>query len=599
MDDMNSSICEHKDGNGFVTTEFHVSLDVEKEAGIMRIQDPEQGDGPGPGPGPGPVPCSRLTREKVDISRRPKNTGIWKILNRRKPPPGCERRPHSMILPGEASVPKLSFVDKMRSLKKLKSPTVFKGKAAKLSNAKPNTSLEEAPEDESFCKDDSSHMYIQRNLFKSRVKRHSYAGCTKDFDYSFEEVDSVSTSENVPRDLSSKQNGCKSQENLSYTKKDHSNFSNCNNMGGHEEYYLRDCPKTPQSGRKSKGSDVWSYLRKISFIGKGSSHNLEKSFDSEFHTFDKTVDSDCASADFECIKDYSFTSKPTGVDNKGGHFGGILRFFSNVAETARKWRNSSRSFSPPEGEQIPLGSPGTQRSGGHVHSMSLNLRNEAKTTFPTPLSVLSTDSGLCETLSPTSVTGHGSPRVVLKSWKSCPEPPSPNGYLNRCNYVVSIENDIGHANSESTVFHETQTQLDICLPEEECDLGNDMDSISTSLSSDQKQGDDETRTAQTEETCLHENTRSHSFGKALKKPLSRPPDPCPLDTPFKAALQRCRSLPLPQSSPSGLDQTDWRYMLPAEATLKTGGVMPGGRHLSTCGRRLMRPASEELHINTV
>ncbi|KAJ8348245.1 hypothetical protein SKAU_G00268340 [Synaphobranchus kaupii] len=565
MDDMNSKISEHKDANGFVNRVFDASSEVEKETRIMRIPEPEEGGSPG----------LRLPREKADVSRRPKKTGIWKILNRRKPPSGCERRPHSMILPGEASVPKLSFVDKMRSLKKLKSPSVFKGKLTKLPNAKPNNSLEEGPEEGPFCRDDSAHIYMQKNLLKNRVKRHSYAGCTKDFDYTFEEIDSISTSENMPRDLSSKQNGCKSPDGLSYTKKDHFDFSNCNNLSGHEEHYLRECPKTPHSGRKSKGADVWSYLRKISFMGKGSSHNLENSSDSELHTFDKTVDTDCASVDFECVKDYGPTPKPTGTDNKGSHFGGILRFFSSVAVTARKWRNSSRSFSPPEGEHSPLGSPRSERSAVFVHSLSLNFGNEGKTGSPAPLSLVSSDSGLCEALSPPSLMRDKSPYVILKSWKACPEPPSPNGDLNRRpstgtdfltfsphNSVASIENDIGHENSECRVVQEIETQEDICLPVEECDLGNDVDFANGSISSEQKRDDDGKRSVGV--TQLQKDTSSHSFGKALK-PLSGPPDVSPRDPLFKAALQRCCSLPLPQISPSGPEWTGWTNFLPAEA----------------------------------
>ncbi|XP_035288275.1 uncharacterized protein arhgef9a isoform X3 [Anguilla anguilla] len=597
MDDMNSMISDLKDANGFANRVFDASSEVEKETRIMRIPDPVEGGGPG----------LRLPREKVDFTRRSKKTGIWRILNRRKPPSGCERRPHSLILPGEASVPKLSFMGKVRSLKKLKSPSVFKGKLAKLSGAKPSNSLEEGPEEEPFCRVESAHIYMQQNLLKNRVKRHSYAGCTKDFDYTFEEIDSISTLDNVPRDLSSKQNGCKSQESLSYTQKDHSNFSNCNNLSGHEEHYLRDCPKTPHSGRKSKGADMWSYLRKISFMGKGSSQNLEKSSDSDFHTFDKTIDSDCASADFECVKDYTPTSKPTVTDNKGGHFGGIFRFFSNVAETARKWRNSSRSFSPPEGEHSPLGSPRSERSGVFAHSISLNSENAGKTGSPIPLSLVSSDSGLCEALSPTSLMGVSSPRVVLKSWKSCPEPPSPNGELNRCpstgtefstfsphNSVASIENDIGHENSESGGFQEIGTQEDICPPEEVCDLGNDVDS--GSVSSEQKQDDGGKRSVEIKATQLQKDTNSHSFETALK-PLSRPPDVSPRDPLLKAALQRCCSLPLPQISPSGADDTSWRRLLTAEAPLRSDVVRLRDNRASASGRRLMRPASEELHIN--
>ncbi|XP_010211153.1 PREDICTED: spermatogenesis-associated protein 13-like [Tinamus guttatus] len=53
-----------------------------------------------------------------------------------------------------------------------------------------------------------------------------------------------------------------------------------------------------------------------------------------------------------------------------------------------------------------------------------------------------------------------------------------------------------------------------------------------------------------------------SFGKLNNgKPLSHPLHPSPQAPPFKILLERCRSLPLSQSTPMGLDQLGWRRRL--------------------------------------
>ncbi|XP_036379507.1 rho guanine nucleotide exchange factor 9 isoform X3 [Megalops cyprinoides] len=232
--------------------------------------------------------------------------------------------------------------------------------------------------------------------------------------------------------------------------------------------------------------------------------------------------------------------------------------------------------------------------------MSLTLGNEGKAVSLTPLSPLSSDSGLCEVVSSMSITPDECPHVVLKSWKSCPEPPSPNGHLsNRCpssetdvptplphNCEASTENDFGHENQENRLFLDTGTRLGVCPSEEE----SDMDSVNVSVSHDQKPDHNGKENVENKETHLHKG-KSHSLGKA-PKPLSGPPGLSPRDPPFKTALLRCHSLPLPQRMPSGLNQTTWRNLPPQPAGVT---VQPG--HVGNSGRRLTRHASEELHVN--
>ncbi|KAG7464889.1 hypothetical protein MATL_G00170450 [Megalops atlanticus] len=535
MDDSDSPFCKHKDPNGFVNRVFNNPLDVEKEAGIMQIQDPDQRDPPGAHPS-----LEEREGERTESGRKPRNTGFWRILTRRRTAAGCERRPHSMILSGEASIPKLSFVDKVRSFKKLKSPSVFKGRTFKLHGAKGGNGGE--LEDEPSSWDCSSHTYFHRNPFRNKAMRHSYAGNAKDFDCSFEDVDLTSTSENEPqlhRDVqqSSNQNGFKPWEGASPTKKAHPSTSNCNNSAGLEEHSQGDFPKSPQGKRKSRRADVWSYLRKISLMGKGASSLSEKSFDSEFHTLDKTIDSDCASSDFECVRDFNPQPKPAVPDSKSGHFRGLFRIFSSVAETARKWRNSSRSFSPPEGETSP-------RERVQLTSAVAQCRPPPKWRKRRPASVYTLLLSLqCPTLQE-GVVSSGQDGEESHLWKL------------RAGLGAQPESVSGRP----LVRRRPHSVIDGSVP------------------------------AETEP--LHP-----------LRPVSRPPGLSPRDPPFTATLQRCRSLPLSQSTPSGLEQAGLRHALPqsGDSTLKLQSEASWRcvGHMGTTRRRLLRPGSEQLHANMV
>ncbi|KAF6715433.1 hypothetical protein FQA47_014967 [Oryzias melastigma] len=175
--------------NGFVNRVFNVSLDVENESGSVYIQEA----GPGNVDGQGEIQAASsqiLVKDRQEVSRRPRATGgIWKILNRKRAVSELERRPHSMILPGETSIPKLSFADKVRSFKKLKSPAVFRGKTGKLSTAKFSSSL---VDEELFCRDIGTPQQTSRGTLRNRGKRHSYAGYTAEFECSLEEIDLTS-----------------------------------------------------------------------------------------------------------------------------------------------------------------------------------------------------------------------------------------------------------------------------------------------------------------------------------------------------------------------------------------------------------------------
>lgn len=414
--------------NGFVNQVFNVSLDVENETSSVYIQE----SGPGPADGQGETQAaSSQTRvkDRTEVNRRSRATGgIWKILNRKKAVSELERRPHSMILPGEASIPKLSFADKVRSFKKLKSPSVFRGKTGKLPTVKFNSSL---VDEDSFCCDIGTPQQSSRGMLRNRGKRHSYAGYTAEFDCSFEDIDlSAPTDGPQPAVMGETvtHNGCKPSERVSYTKRSQNNSSNCDKTAaGCEDPSLKG---STHQGRGRRHKDVWSYLRRISLLGKANPVYSERSFDSELHSLDKTMDSDYGSVDFESVRDFQ-APPPKHSENKG-HFGGLFKFFNNVAETARKWRTTSRSFSPPEGEGTPVSSPrASQRTVDNIHSVSLILHSEglpkSEPTPSTPVTTKSSHTSSSDSEAVAPVTGERSPKVVLKGFRTCPGSQAVNG----------------------------------------------------------------------------------------------------------------------------------------------------------------------------
>ncbi|XP_046872937.1 uncharacterized protein LOC124464866 isoform X5 [Hypomesus transpacificus] len=665
-----------QDPNGFINRVFNVSLDVENETSSVCIQEampvlgsslglvsgsgPEEGQDPGQGETQGPPPQSP-SKDRPEVSRRPRATGgIWKILTRRRATSELDRRPHSMILPGEASIPKLSFADKVRSFKKLKSPAVFRGKTGKLSSAK--FSSVAFADEETFCRDLGAPLQPSRGTLRHRAKRHSYAGHTADFDCSFEDIDlSLGPIDPHPQsapavgDVPVSQNGCKTLERVSYTKRS----PNCNNSAGVEEASSKGgSPRVHLGGRRTRGPDVWSYLRRISILGKANPAYSERSFDSELHTLDKTLDSEYGSVDFESVRDFQPTAMPKHSDSKGGHFGGLFKFFNSVAETARKWRTSSRSFSPPEGgECTPLGSPRTaQRAGDHVHSVSLTLRREARlepppSPTPTPSSPVTPHPPRTPRLSsynavaPPPVIDGRSPLVVLKAWRVCPDSQSVNGLQG-----ASIENtdtctdrhtdrpssrqSDRQSNHRSTITVENHIPLPSCEREEEGESqtsrdplehvspegegegagggeerirekqrggkeerggeghsGNDLDSKDVAPACDQTQVPNG-QSEEVEGESIPNRDPSPDCLQEVFKALSRPPGVSPLEPPLRVSLQRCRSLPLPPSTLTAL-----ALLLPHTDMGESSSVRLRTGDSGSCRRRLLRPGSEPLQVN--
>ncbi|XP_074504128.1 uncharacterized protein arhgef9a isoform X4 [Sebastes fasciatus] len=482
--------------NGFVNRVFNVSLDVENETSSVYIQ--ETGPGPAEGQGETQAASSQTpVKDRQEVNRRPRATGgIWKILNRKRGASELERRPHSMILPGEASIPKLSFADKVRSFKKLKSPSVFRGKTGKLSNAKFSSSL---VDEESFCRDIGTPQQSSRSMLRHRGKRHSYAGYTAEFDCSFEDIDLAAPIDGHQPAVVGEavtQNGCKPSERVCYTKRSHNNSTNCNNTAAScEEPSSKGSPSTHQ-GRGRRQKDVWSYLRRISLLGKANPVFSERSFDSELPSLDKTMDSDYGSVEFESVRDIH--SPPPKHSDTKGHFGGLFKFFNSVAETARKWRTTSHSFSPPEGERTPMSSPrAPQPTEDNIHSVSLTLHNEglpkSQHIPSSPVTAISSHPSGLDSEAPAPVTGGRSPKVVLRAFRACPGARAVNGLQSSEGTDKHVDRETNHRSTAIVENHipqsgpttETKTEAEVerdplnclCLEEKvEGQTGNEQDS---------------------------------------------------------------------------------------------------------------------------
>ncbi|XP_026213042.1 spermatogenesis-associated protein 13 isoform X3 [Anabas testudineus] len=596
--------------NGFINRVFNVSLDVENETSSVYIQ--ESGPGPAEAQGETQAASSQTpVKERPEVNRRPRATGgIWKILNRKKAVSELERRPHSMILPGEASIPKLSFADKVRSFKKLKSPSVFRGKTGKLSTVKFSSSL---VDEDSFCHDIGTPQQSSRGTLRHRGKRHSYAGYTAEFDCSFEDIDLSAPTDGPQLTVMGEtvtQNGCKPSERVSYTKRSLNNSSNCNKTAaGCEDPGLKG---STHQGRGRRHKDVWSYLRRISLLGKPNPVYSERSFDSELHSLDKTMDSDYGSVDFESVRD--FQAPPPKQSETKGHFGGLFKFFNNVAETARKWRTTSRSFSPPEGERTPVSSPqASQCTVDNIHSVSLILHSEGlpkpEPTPSSPVTANSLHTSSFDSEAAAPVTGEQSSKVVLKAFRTCSGSQAVNGLQTSEGPDKHIDRETNHRSTSIVKNHilnshpntETKEEARIeqdtsnCLCQEENvekQMGNEQNSRDAASECDQTQ-EVNVQSQQGDKESTNSVPASDSTEEIFKA-LSRPPGVSPLEPPLRASLQRCRSLPLPHSTLTALalllPQSDIGQSS-SSVRLRSGGSGSCRR------RRLLRPGSEPLQVN--
>ncbi|XP_032627692.1 rho guanine nucleotide exchange factor 9 isoform X2 [Chelonoidis abingdonii] len=364
--------------------------------------------------------------EAAKYKKKAKGNRIWNFVSRRKGPSMNNKRPQSMILLGETSETldekrKMSFMDRVRSFKKLRTSSISKNVDLRPSKAKVSC----IPEEDQENSDQRAIYRIKKLADSQRPFRHSYAGYIDDLDSSFEDVE---LNVNIPE---TDANENKWLRDISVRIHSKDNDSNCHKMSAGKSKLLnfensessvitqrdnqRRCPTLPEESRRGKNSDVWSYLKGISLSSKDNSKLLSQSVETNFQNLEDITDNSASYFDFDTRCEENFSQpKKSNSEMKASHFGGVLRFFNSVAEAARKWRGSSRTF--PQREQRPQSNFRSQRQEASSHKESLVIENENARAFSsTGMSLQSPDSGIWDNHSSESSTGKVLPQRSVEA----------------------------------------------------------------------------------------------------------------------------------------------------------------------------------------
>ncbi|KAL8181160.1 UNVERIFIED_CONTAM: hypothetical protein K2H54_048722 [Gekko kuhli] len=325
--------------------------------------------------------------EQEDAARHKKKTKgsrIWNLVSRKKGTSLNTKRPRSMILFGDnmeglEQNHKMSFMDRVRSFKKLRSS----GASKNTSKTKPAAVSEEVQEDV----EQKARHRIKKLSESQRPFRHSYAGYIEDLDSSFEDVElnscvlDMDTSESKwQRIVDTGINGedpssdCHKNSTLRSVASEFEHSERSESAPGDTQ--RRHTVAVPEN-RKGRSSDVWSYLKGISLTSKDNSKPRDERIEPSFPELDNTTDNSSSYLDFDlrCEEEVE-AGQPKRPNHpvKGTHFGGVRRFFSSVAEAARKWRASSKTLS--QEEQRPNSGCGHQRQEVSSHQQPLLAAND-------------------------------------------------------------------------------------------------------------------------------------------------------------------------------------------------------------------------------
>ncbi|KTF82589.1 hypothetical protein cypCar_00039273, partial [Cyprinus carpio] len=247
-----------------------------------------------------------------------------------------------------------------------------------------------------------------------------------------------------------------------------------------------------------------------------------------------------------------------------------------------KWRNSSRSFSPPEGQQSPPGLRKTQESGELV---PLTVRSSEQKADTSVQGKPTLSSDMSKVVSPVNAAVNCSPPVELKAWRTCPDSPRDNSSL--CNNSDESQSQLSSTHISLATI-ESHPRNEDPEPPEETQTGFENTAIPHHSSSKAVDENQDVCTDKKKMNCPEE----------LFKTLSRPRGQSPEDPPLKALLQRCRSLPLPTAL-SALEPMALTHMLTPPAKTMAKSVVLRMRNSSTGSNRQkrFRPGSGPLHVN--
>ncbi|XP_069842680.1 rho guanine nucleotide exchange factor 9 isoform X1 [Dendropsophus ebraccatus] len=699
MEVINGDLNNHSDVilNGYMNKSFQV-LPKEKNSDNMAIceLDPCEVSG---------VSSQLQTEDSPHrYEKKGKGTRIWSFVSRRRANSGRAKRPQSMILTTEISEPKpkLSFMDKVRSFKRLRSATFSKNSVLRNSKAK----VQSQPQETIELSIPSALFRTRKYADGQRPYRHSYAGYIDDLDTSFEDVElNISISECISsenkwlRDIGVGINGnSEHMDNESISSNRRRPLVSTKSSTIAEGEIQRRGLKIPPEHRRGRSSYMWSYLKGISLATKDNSKGLDKIQGNTFQNIECTVDTTAPLEEDQKFEDSIDTKmSDTASGGKSKNFGGVFKFFSNVAEAARKWRGSSRSSA--SDDQVSQTTPRTPRLQNSSVKEPLIIENENALTFPSELPQ-SPDSGVWETpaqdnisvrdISPSAAgeeaaseptddcaettentvclqeicheddepeesvqeglsfsqveeykciadsnkasdTSSDHSREEAQSQlhigfernpensfvtqssmqdedvfecseshislsstgSSCEEEQWPSGILDISREEELTVNEFGGSeltnqvpinNNVQTAYEEEES-----IPDKHDTDGNDGLDNDTSLTSD---SDTDQKSYGSSKVMT---SRLSSKDESILPPLRLPPTPLTVPPSFKFPLDRCLSLPLSQSTPSGLDQVGWmkkKLMSTGEEDL--GSKTLEVRRESRKGRR-WKPINPESH----
>ncbi|KAG8448123.1 hypothetical protein GDO86_015281 [Hymenochirus boettgeri] len=634
----------------------------------------------------------------VRYEKKGKGVRIWSFVNRRRANSARSKRPQSMILTSEISEPKpkLSFMDKVRSFKKFKSSAFSKSSVIRNSKAK----VQNEPREDSDVSISNALFRTRKFTDGQRPYRHSYAGYIDDLDCSFEDVElniCISESESNDnrwlRDIAVGMNGDKDvldDQQLSSHRRHV--FTTKSSTIAEGEIQRRGL-KIPPEHRRGRTSYMWSYFKGISLNSKESSKEIDTMEGNTFHNVELTTDTALPTSDKKPEDSVEQTkTSDTSTTTKSKNLGGVFRFFSNMAEAARKWRGYSRSSTAEE--QISQSTPQTPRQN-IATCEPLVIENENALTFslehPT-----SSDLVLCESnaqsyhsvedLSPSfqsqteyhcqiteEVTSTESSRSsysltsfekqnecktecdnqCLDSFTLDPAPCTINGSKAECdletilddpciskqNYLKEQDEDPFEYSDSATESHLGLSTLSSSCEEEQWEnglhdvtkgdeeAGSQCDNKSVGFTEDQVPIHLEVEPQEDVHTSSNLNgldnssitpsdsdRQSNESDSAEPLPpfdelenenilplVSFPPTPLKVSSAFKYPLDRCMSLPLSQSTPSGLDQVGWmkrklRSTGEADFGSKTLEVRRDSRK-SSSRLKAIKPGSQQLPVH--
>uniref|UniRef100_A0ACB8FWP9 Uncharacterized protein n=1 Tax=Sphaerodactylus townsendi TaxID=933632 RepID=A0ACB8FWP9_9SAUR len=326
--------------------------------------------------------------------KKTKGSRIWNLVSRKKGTSMNTKRPQSMILFGDSMEileqnHKMSFMDRVRSFKKLRSS----GTSKNTSKSKPSAIAEETEGDV----EQKAHHRIKKLSENQRPFRHSYAGYIEDLDSSFEDMELNSCVLDMDTSESKWQRivdiGINGEDTSNDCHKTSSWKSGAPGFENHQkseptpgDTQRRHTVVVPEN-RRGRSSDVWSYLKGISLTSKDNSKLRDERIKPNFQELDSAMDKSSSYLDFDlrCEEEMEVCQmKRTSSVVKSTHFSGVRRFFNSVAEAARKWRGSSRSFT--QEEQKPDTNSGPQEVSPHQQPLVIandNARFLSSTgTFP-------------------------------------------------------------------------------------------------------------------------------------------------------------------------------------------------------------------------